>query len=111
MACIFCKIVSGEIPANIIYEDDFVCAFHDINPVAPAHMVLIPKDHLPRIDSPGVEKIAGHVILAIGKIVATLGLSKDGFRVVSNAGEYGGQTVNHLHFHILGGRLLEWPPG
>ncbi|KAF0198135.1 MAG: HIT-like protein [Bacillota bacterium] len=111
MACIFCRIVSGEIPTNIIYEDEFVCAFRDISPVAPVHVVLISKDHLERIDTPGVEKIAGHVILAISKLAATLGLSEDGFRVVNNAGKYGGQMVNHLHFHLLGGRHLEWPPG
>lgn len=111
MACIFCKIVSGELPAHMVYEDDSVIAFKDINPVAPVHIVVIPKQHLERIDSCGVEDISGHLIRTINTLAADLGLSDSGFRVVVNTGEYGGQTVNHLHFHLLGGRPFEWPPG
>lgn len=111
MACIFCKIVLREVPANIVYEDDYVCGFHDINPVAPAHIVIIPKEHIARIDAPGAERIAEHVVIAINALAHKLGLSEAGFRVVSNAGADGGQTIDHLHFHLIGGRRLQWPPG
>lgn len=111
LECIFCKIVSREIPANIIYEDTYVCAFYDINPVAPVHIVVIPREHYARLDSPGVEATTAQLFAAIGKIAFASGLSEDGFRVVVNVGSDGGQTVEHLHFHLLGGRQLKWPPG
>jgi len=111
MSCIFCKIVSRELPAHIVYENEHVCAFKDINPVAPVHVVIITKKHIERVDSTGAEDVAGHIVRAVAVLASDLGLSEDGYRVVVNAGSFGGQTVNHLHFHLLGGRRLQWPPG
>jgi histidine triad (HIT) family protein len=111
--CIFCKIINGEIPCNKVYEDDKILAFKDINPVAPIHIVVIPKQHVQSIldlDENTVS-ITIDVFNAINKIVRLLDIDKDGFRVVANTGINGGQTVSHLHYHILGGRSLQWPPG
>lgn len=109
---IFEKIIAREIPAKIVYEDEWVLAFHDVHPQAPVHVLLIPKkpvpslDHLSAVDAP----MLGHLMLSIKKIAESLGLAK-GYRVVANCGPDGGQSVDHLHFHILGGRALAWPPG
>lgn len=111
--CIFCKIANGEIPSDIIYQDDKVIAFNDIDPQSPVHFLVIPKEHIPSIryiDEENVSLIS-HVILVINKIAKEKGLEKNGYRIVNNCGEYGGQTVEHLHFHVLGGRYLLWPPG
>ena len=110
---IFCKIANGEIPSDIIYQDDKVIAFNDIDPQSPVHFLVIPKEHIPSIryiDEENVSLIS-HVILVINKIAKEKGLEKNGYRIVNNCGEYGGQTVEHLHFHVLGGRYLLWPPG
>jgi histidine triad (HIT) family protein len=113
MDCIFCKIIAGEIPSKKVYEDEQCYAFYDIEPAAPTHVLVIPKKHITSLaqldeaDAP----LAGDLLLAIKKIAAQLGLDKDGYRVVNNIGEQGGQTVFHLHFHLLGGRELSWPPG
>ena len=110
--CLFCKIAAGEIPSNKIYEDDKVLAFYDIEPQAPVHFLVIPKEHIcctDAIDSSN-SAIVAHVFEVIAKIAKDLKLEK-GYRIVNNCGEEGGQTVKHLHFHVLGGRLLAWPPG
>ena len=111
--CIFCKIASGAIPVNFVYEDDFLVAFPDINPMAPVHVLVIPRKHLDSIVSAGSEDSAllGHALLTLPKIAAKLGIAESGFRVVMNTGKDGGQSVMHLHWHLLGGRFMEWPPG
>ena len=111
--CLFCKIIAGEIPSNKVYSDDDVYAFHDINPVAPTHILVIPKKHLTYVSSAHDEDEAllGKLLLKANQIAADLGLSENGFRYVINTGRDGGQTVFHLHLHILGGRALSWPPG
>ncbi len=112
MDCIFCKIANGEIPSNKIYEDDKVIAFYDLAPQAPVHFLVIPKEHIKsaaELNEQNSEIIA-HIFAVISKITKELKL-ENGFRIVNNCGEDGGQTVGHLHFHVLGGRLLAWPPG
>ena len=110
--CLFCKIAAGQIPSNKIYEDDKVLAFYDIDPQAPVHFLVIPKEHIGSADEIDGTNIAivAHVFEVIAKIAKELKLEK-GYRIVNNCGEEGGQTVGHLHFHVLGGRLLAWPPG
>ena len=106
--CIFCKIINGEIPSNKVYEDDDVLAFKDINPQMPVHIIAIPKKHIKSIADLKIEDEAliGKVFTAINKITKDLNISEDGFRVISNCGENAGQTVQHLHFHILGGEKM-----
>lgn len=113
MDCIFCKIIKGEIPSNKIYEDDKVLAFHDISKEAPVHFLVIPKAHIESINNINEEnsKIISHIFTVISKIVKEIGISDTGYRIVNNCGKDGGQSVNHLHFHILGQRELKWPPG
>ena len=112
MDCIFCKIVSGEIPSKTLYEDDLVRAFYDIDPKAPIHFLVIPKAHIASLSEVNAENgaVIAHVFEVIAKLAAKLGMDK-GYRVVSNCGEDAGQTVPHIHFHVLSGRLLAWPPG
>ena len=107
MDCIFCKIVKGEIPSNKVYEDDAVLAFHDIAPQMPVHVIVIPKMHIDSAFGVNAENSAviGHIFEVIAKIAKDLGLD-NGFRVINNCGEDGGQTVKHIHFHILGGEKL-----
>ena len=109
---IFGKIIRREIPANIVYEDDLALAFKDINPQAPTHILVIPKKPIPQLDAstPEDQALLGHLLLTIKKVAKQAGLSK-GYRVVLNNGYDGGQTVYHLHFHILGDRQMLWPPG
>ena len=111
--CIFCKIVSGDIPSNKIYEDEQVIAFRDINPQAPTHILVVPKRHIPGVNDLAAsdEALVGHVYGVIAKLVSDLGIAESGYRVVVNSGADGQQSVPHLHFHVLGGRLLAWPPG
>lgn len=111
--CLFCKIVAGEIPSTEIYSDDDVYAFRDINPAAPSHILVIPKKHLRDVKSASAEDEAlmGKLLLRANHIAQSQGLDEDGFRYVINTGDHGGQTVFHLHLHILGGRALGWPPG
>lgn len=111
--CIFCKIVSGDIPSAKIYEDEQVIAFRDINPQAPAHILVVPKRHIPGVNDLATadEALVGHVYSVVAKLVQELGIAESGYRVVVNSGENGQQSVPHLHFHVLGGRLLAWPPG
>jgi histidine triad (HIT) family protein len=112
MDCLFCKIAAGEIPSTKVYEDDDVYAFLDINPHAPTHFLVIPKNH---IDSAAeITSENSYVVAKIYEVIAKLAKElnlDDGYRVVTNIGEDGGQTVRHLHFHVLAGRLLAWPPG
>ena len=105
--CIFCKIVAGEIPSTKVYEDEAILAFRDINPMAPTHILVIPKTHIPSVDGVTAENsaVVAHIFEVIGKIAKEEGLT-EGFRVVSNCGPHAGQTVPHLHFHILGGKQL-----
>ena len=105
--CLFCKIIAGEIPSTKVYEDDLVLAFRDIAPQAPTHILVIPKAHIPSVDAVTEENsaVVAHIFTVIPKIAAAEGLTQ-GYRVVSNCGEDAGQTVQHLHFHILGGRTL-----
>ena len=109
MDCIFCKIANGDIPADIVYEDDNILAFRDLAPQAPVHVLIIPKEHIATLDdvesSDEHRELLGHLMGKTGEIAALLGL-KNGYRVVNNCGEDGMQTVKHLHFHILGGREL-----
>ncbi len=107
MDCIFCKIVKGEIPSNKVYEDDTVLAFHDIAPQMPVHVIVIPKQHIACAAEINEENSAviAHIFEVIAKLSKELGL-ENGFRVINNCGEDGGQTVGHIHFHILGGRKL-----
>lgn len=111
--CIFCKIANKEINSEIVYEDDKVISFKDLNPQAPVHVLIIPKEHFSstlEINDSNSE-IVGNVFAAAVKIAKKLGIDKNGFRIVNNCGEDGGQTVGHMHFHMLGGRNLGWPPG
>jgi histidine triad (HIT) family protein len=110
--CIFCRIVKEEIPCSKVYEDDMVLAFHDVNPAAPTHVLVIPKKHFTDITELSEDdmKYVVAVTRVIQKIARELELD-DGFRVVVNTGVLGGQTVPHLHYHLLGGRKMQWPPG
>ncbi|MDU2066210.1 MAG: histidine triad nucleotide-binding protein [Sporomusaceae bacterium] len=111
--CVFCKIVNKEIPATILYEDDMVVAFPDINPGAPVHILLIPKKHIANLLEATEEdqEILKHLMATVPLIAKQAGLDEDGFRTVINTKDNGGQTVHHLHLHILGGRFMNWPPG
>lgn len=108
--CIFCKIVRGEIPSNKVYEDERVLAFRDIEPQAPVHVLLVPKQHFTSIMDVDAETF-GYMQGIVKKLANELGIAEKGFRVVINTGEDGQQSVKHLHFHILGGRSMQWPPG
>lgn len=105
--CLFCKIVAGQIPSTKVYEDDLVLAFRDIAPQAPTHILVIPKQHIGSVAeiTPENSGVVAHIFAVIAKVAEAEGL-KDGYRVVSNCGEHAGQTVHHLHFHILGGKQL-----
>ena len=106
--CIFCKIANKEIPSNFVYEDDRVVAFRDLNPVAPTHILIVPKDHKLNLSeySKADEALLGHVLITAAHIARELGLEETGYRVITNAGPDAGQSVMHTHFHLLGGRKL-----
>ena len=110
---LFEKIIAREIPATIVYEDDLVLAFQDIKPQAPVHVLIIPKKPITRVSeaTPDDHKVLGHLLLKAGEVAAKLGLTKTGFRLVFNNGPDAGEAVPHLHCHILGGRVMSWPPG
>ncbi|MBR0135706.1 MAG: histidine triad nucleotide-binding protein [Clostridia bacterium] len=110
MNCLFCRIAAGEIPSAKVYEDDHVLAFRDIDPQAPSHVLIIPKEHFDSVmEAP--DEIIGRMTEAAKLIARSEGLTEKGFRLVINTGEDGGQSVKHLHMHLLGGRSLQWPPG
>lgn len=112
MDCLFCKIIAGEIPSQKVYEDDRVYAFADIDPQAPVHVLLVPKVHIASTDeiTEANSSLAAHIFQVVPRLAARLGLT-NGYRVVANCGADGQQSVAHLHFHLLGGRQLAWPPG
>jgi histidine triad (HIT) family protein len=111
--CIFCRIVRGEVPAQVVHRDDAVTAFRDINPVAPVHVLLVPNEHLTAVGDAGPqhEALLGRLLRAAAAVAAREGLAERGYRLVTNAGPDAGQLVPHLHFHLLGGRAFAWPPG
>jgi len=111
MDCLFCKIAAGEIPSKKVYEDDLCYAFYDIDPQAPTHFLVIPKAHIASVSevTPENQAVVGHIFSVIAQIAKDLGL--ESYRVVSNIGEQAGQSVFHLHFHVLSGRDMTWPPG
>ena len=111
--CIFCKIAAGEIPAKKVHEDDDVVAFRDLNPQAPTHVLIIPKRHVPSLAeaAEGDGALLGRLLLAARDIAVQEGIAGAGYRVVTNSGELGGQSVFHIHLHLLGGRPMTWPPG
>ena len=112
MDCLFCNIVKGQIPSEKVYEDNDVYAFKDVNPEAPVHILIIPKRHIKSVgELEGADKeLVGHIFL-VAKKLAKENKLENGYRLVSNIGEEGGQSVKHLHFHLLGGRSFNWPPG
>ncbi|MEU4802742.1 histidine triad nucleotide-binding protein [Actinosynnema sp. NPDC023587] len=108
--CLFCRIVAGSVPARVVHETDTVLAFHDINPQAPTHVLVIPKDHHRAVGD--LDPVtAGAVLQAAHHVAKAEGLAEDGYRLVFNTGRDGGQTVFHVHCHVLGGRSMTWPPG
>ncbi len=113
MDCLFCKLVARDIPADIVFEDDDVIAFRDIAPQAPTHILIIPKRHISTLNDLSEEDCAlvGRLQFTAQKIAKEIGIADDGYRVVMNCNEDGGQTVYHIHMHLLGGREMSWPPG
>jgi histidine triad (HIT) family protein len=111
--CIFCKIRDGEIPAEVVYSDDACLAFKDIHPAAPVHVVVIPKEHIATLNDVGAQQapVIGALFTAVGKVAESLGVAESGYRLVANCNADAGQEVFHIHFHLLGGRSLNWPPG
>ncbi|NLB88335.1 MAG: histidine triad nucleotide-binding protein [Syntrophomonadaceae bacterium] len=111
--CLFCKIAAKEIPAEVVLEDEHLIAIKDINPVAPVHILLIPKKHIMSLNDVTDEdkELMGHIQITAAKLAQDLNIAENGYRLVNNCGEQGGQTVLHIHYHLLGGRHLGWPPG
>jgi histidine triad (HIT) family protein len=111
--CLFCKLVAGQIPAKLVHQDDDTVAFEDINPQAPTHLLVIPKKHIPTLNdlSPADDAIAGKLLRVSAKLAADRGIAQDGWRAVVNTNRGAGQTVFHVHVHLLGGRAMTWPPG
>lgn len=111
--CIFCRIAAKEIPSTVVYEDDSVLCFKDLEPKAPFHALVIPKKHVDSVAAltTADKELAGHILCEVIPRIAKENQLEKGFRVVANTGAEGGQTVNHLHFHLLGGRSMQWPPG
>ncbi len=112
MDCLFCKILKKEIPAGIIYEDDQVIAFNDINPQAPFHALVIPRQHIATLNniSPQDREVVGHMVMVAAKLAQEQGFADNGYRTVLNCNNHGGQTVYHIHLHLLGGKAMGWPP-
>ncbi|MDQ5983062.1 MAG: Purine nucleoside phosphoramidase [Eubacteriales bacterium SKADARSKE-1] len=112
MDCVFCKIVNNQISAKKVYEDEKVLAFYDLEPAAPEHILIIPKEHISSANQLTKENcnLVGHIFFVASKLASELGID-DGYRIVNNCGEDAGQSVKHLHFHLLGGRKFTWPPG
>ncbi|MGO9181229.1 MAG: histidine triad nucleotide-binding protein [Candidatus Limnocylindrales bacterium] len=112
-ACLFCRIAAGTLPATVVYADDDVMAFRDVAPRAPVHVLVIPRRHLVSVMDLRDEDLSllGRMFSVVQEVARRDGIAKSGFRVVSNTGPDGGQTVHHLHLHVLGGRFMTWPPG
>ncbi|MEJ2763840.1 histidine triad nucleotide-binding protein [Photobacterium sp. MCCC 1A19761] len=113
MDCIFCQIASNAIPGKRVYEDDQVVAFHDNNPQAPTHLLIIPRQHIETTNELELSHspLIGHMVLTATQLAKDLSLAEDGYRLVWNCNRYGGQAVYHIHLHLLGGRAMHWPPG
>lgn len=113
MSCLFCKIAAGDIPANKVYEDDDLLAFRDINPAAPTHILVIPKKHIATMNDVAVEDqaLVGKMLLVGKEIAAREGVDENGYRLTFNTNRHGGQSVYHIHLHLLAGRQMQWPPG
>ncbi|MDH3586612.1 MAG: histidine triad nucleotide-binding protein [Gammaproteobacteria bacterium] len=111
--CLFCKIVNGDLGADIVYENESLIAFRDINPIAPTHILLIPRRHVATMNDlqDGDASLVGELFLTAARIAANEGLAEDGYRVVMNCNEAAGQSVFHIHLHLMGGRAMTWPPG
>jgi histidine triad (HIT) family protein len=111
--CLFCRIISGDVPSAQVHEDDLVVAFDDISPVAPVHQLIVPRRHVVSAAelTDGDAQLMGRIFAVAAKLAATAGLPDSGYRVVTNVGADGGQSVDHLHFHLIGGRRMAWPPG
>ena len=111
--CLFCRIAAGQIPATVVYEDEHLVAFRDISPKAPTHILVIPREHVTSLEGAADHhgELLGRVLLAARDLARSEGIAEDGYRTVLNTGADGGQTVHHLHLHLLGGRGLGWPPG
>jgi histidine triad (HIT) family protein len=111
--CLFCKIIAGDIPADTVYESDHVIAFRDINPTAPTHVLVIPREHIASLNDASTEHrdLLGDLLLAAREVAASEGISENGYRLVVNTMKGAGQEVFHIHVHVIGGRRLGWPPG
>ena len=111
--CLFCKIIAGDIPSDTVHEDDMIVAFNDINPVAPVHQLIIPRRHLESaaVLAKGDAELLGRLFAVAAELALKAGLPERGYRLVTNVGVDGGQSVPHLHFHLIGGRRMAWPPG
>jgi histidine triad (HIT) family protein len=109
--CLFCGIAEGKIPADVVYSDERVVAFRDVNPQAPVHLLVVPRAHSSSLDTTSDTDLLGYVVATAARIARDLGIAEDGYRVVLNCNANGGQTVMHLHAHLLGGRVMAWPPG
>jgi histidine triad (HIT) family protein len=111
--CLFCKIATGEIPATIVHQDEHLVAFRDLQPKAPVHVLVVPREHVASLAAAqdGHADLLGRVLLAARDLAVELGIAESGYRTVLNTGDNGGQSVDHLHLHLLGGRSLGWPPG
>ena len=113
MSCLFCDIAAGKIPSQLVYEDEDVIAFHDISPKAPTHILCIPRKHISTLNDLEEQDthLSGKLLLTANRLAKQLGFAEDGYRVVMNCNGHGGQTVFHIHLHLLGGRSFSWPPG
>ncbi len=113
MTCLFCNIISGDVPADIVYQDDRIIAFRDISPKAPNHVLIIPRKHIPTLNDAqaGDAELLGHILLTAATLAGQLGCKEQGYRVVMNCNAAAGQTVFHIHLHLLCGRTMHWPPG
>jgi histidine triad (HIT) family protein len=111
--CLFCKIINGEIPGSIVYQDERIVAFNDVNPQAPTHVLIVPRAHIATLNdlSPEDDQLIGELIRRAAAIAKTRGIAAGGFRTVFNTNRDAGQTVFHIHLHLLGGRPMHWPPG
>lgn len=113
MSCLFCRIIAGEVPASLLHEDERVVAFQDANPQAPTHVLLVPRRHIEKLSDlePDDAALVGEITLVATRLAERLGIETSGYRLVVNCGRGAGQSVWHLHFHLLGGRAMRWPPG